>query len=261
MFPLATRRSSCGSVDWNINKNGVNEFIYRRSSCGSVDWNSFAVSPFRLWQVAPLVGAWIDIWTTGFQAHVRIPSLLLWERGLKYDNLKIIKEVEEKVAPLVGAWIEIDACGYDWHHNCRRSSCGSVDWNSSLGMQLPTAMSRSSCGSVDWNSQLKPLMAEFSGRSSCGSVDWNTVTDNDSGVNEWSLLLWERGLKLMILDNRMGSHTSLLLWERGLKSCILSKERKKRGRSSCGSVDWNYIPRTEYGGIIGSILLWERGLK
>ena len=55
--------------------------------------------------VAPLVGAWIEI-TLPICMTVMIPSLPLWERGLKSlspgrpDN-------RNAVAPLVGAWIEI----------------------------------------------------------------------------------------------------------------------------------------------------------
>ena len=36
-----------------------------------------------------------------------IPSLPLWERGLKFENMKS-KDFESSVAPPVGAWIEIE---------------------------------------------------------------------------------------------------------------------------------------------------------
>ena len=55
--------------------------------------------------VAPLVGAWIEI----LKKHSRLrlkKSLLSWERGLKYLELNS-KTTIGKVAPLVGAWIEI----------------------------------------------------------------------------------------------------------------------------------------------------------
>ena len=106
-----------------------------------------------MWQVAPLVGAWIEI----FEACEK--SKRHW------------------VAPLVGAWIEIP----DERENfyvLSRSSRGSVDWN--IGYQTLTAtksfvaplvgawieitiflklvslgLRRSSRGSVDWNLLLK----------------------------------------------------------------------------------------------------------
>ena len=56
-------------------------------------------------QVAPLVGAWIEI------AVLRVmfrhsPSLPSWERGLKFKYAESLRN-QAKVAPLVGAWIEI----------------------------------------------------------------------------------------------------------------------------------------------------------
>ena len=55
-------------------------------------------------EVAPLVGAWIEI-CVWLPFKVPAVSLPLWERGLKYEmNLDWILE---QVAPLVGAWIEI----------------------------------------------------------------------------------------------------------------------------------------------------------
>ena len=56
-------------------------------------------------EVAPLVGAWIEIngLCDGFYA---MKSLLSWERGLKFDVFCYVA-CSCKVAPLVGAWIEI----------------------------------------------------------------------------------------------------------------------------------------------------------
>ena len=82
-------------------------------------------------EVAPLVGAWIEIftrkpngaepetsllsWERGLKSGMGVlqnktgKSLLSWERGLKF-NL-ILRVRSELVAPLVGAWIEINKIG------------------------------------------------------------------------------------------------------------------------------------------------------
>ena len=55
--------------------------------------------------VAPLVGAWIEIFDFGFWYwfYLSLPS---WERGLKYKSQSGPNQYIH-VAPLVGAWIEI----------------------------------------------------------------------------------------------------------------------------------------------------------
>ena len=79
-------------------------------------------------EVAPLVGAWIEIsrttittvlvlsllsWERGLKCltdctfFVHQKSLLSWERGLKYRAIKEYGK-DNFVAPLVGAWIEIN---------------------------------------------------------------------------------------------------------------------------------------------------------
>ncbi len=55
--------------------------------------------------VAPLVGAWIEICYL-LKIRISIASLLSWERGLKSYSKHCIGCIT-KVAPLVGAWIEI----------------------------------------------------------------------------------------------------------------------------------------------------------
>ena len=55
--------------------------------------------------VAPLVGAWIEILFFIF-FYGDFMSLPSWERGLKFSK-NIEKSVHVIVAPLVGAWIEI----------------------------------------------------------------------------------------------------------------------------------------------------------
>ena len=56
--------------------------------------------------VAPLVGAWIEINGFEFEIYCGTESLLSWERGLKYNILFGVCRLVG-VAPLVGAWIEI----------------------------------------------------------------------------------------------------------------------------------------------------------
>ena len=56
-------------------------------------------------EVAPLVGAWIEI-VPVFPLYYPFKSLLSWERGLKLTR-KCKGGIKIMVAPLVGAWIEI----------------------------------------------------------------------------------------------------------------------------------------------------------
>ena len=55
--------------------------------------------------VAPLVGAWIEIFLGEYNYHFP-QSLPSWERGLKSRKSRQ-KRATALVAPLVGAWIEI----------------------------------------------------------------------------------------------------------------------------------------------------------
>ena len=55
--------------------------------------------------VAPLVGAWIEILYKSYRVVCR-SSLPSWERGLKL-TIDQINMMQDDVAPLVGAWIEI----------------------------------------------------------------------------------------------------------------------------------------------------------
>ena len=54
--------------------------------------------------VAPLVGAWIEIFCYGWN-FCRSVSLPSWERGLKFSGARSGSVLY--VAPLVGAWIEM----------------------------------------------------------------------------------------------------------------------------------------------------------
>ena len=99
----------------------------------------------NLQYVAPLVGAWIEILLLLFRPRIA-PSLLSWERGLKFDKNDEYKNICQSllswerglkylvyevlsacgVAPLVGAWIEISGKTRLSTAPCR-SSRGSVD--------------------------------------------------------------------------------------------------------------------------------------
>ena len=57
-------------------------------------------------EVAPLVGAWIEI-VPVFPLYYPFKSLLSWERGLKSALGTLYFALAGIVAPLVGAWIEI----------------------------------------------------------------------------------------------------------------------------------------------------------
>ena len=63
-----------------------------------------------IFAVAPLAGAWIEIFTAT-QAGQAMESLLSQERGLKCNNVNS-GNISSAVAPLAGAWIEIDGYGH-----------------------------------------------------------------------------------------------------------------------------------------------------
>ena len=75
--------------------------------------------------VAPLVGAWIEIVSTGNLATLST-SLPSWERGLKLIGNRWYS-LPTAVAPLVGAWIEMQAGIICTYGQGRRSPRGSVD--------------------------------------------------------------------------------------------------------------------------------------
>ena len=75
--------------------------------------------------VAPLVGAWIEI-LSACLIHQYPPSLLSWERGLKFCVINS-PTVILIVAPLVGAWIEMISPVPCHPVVLCRSSRGSVD--------------------------------------------------------------------------------------------------------------------------------------
>ena len=122
-----SRRSPCGSVDWNRLGVGVRSLDWGRSPCGSVDWNlperlSLRVLERRSpcgsvdWNIAPrIANAW-KLWSLpvrerGLKPDIkcwrpsRITSLPVRERGLKQENLSSHR-LWKSVAPRAGAWIE-----------------------------------------------------------------------------------------------------------------------------------------------------------
>ena len=102
-----TSRTPRGCVDWNTNCTSANAWRCK-SHPSWVRGLKLLWSPIlqRLFPVAPLVGAWIEI------IYIFIPVLTLkashpsWVRGLKYLNNSTVFRAN-RVAPLVGAWIEI----------------------------------------------------------------------------------------------------------------------------------------------------------
>ena len=98
--------------------------------------------------VAPLVGAWIEIFTRVLEI-MKGMSLLSWERGLKYLCKRCLNEIA-RVAPLVGAWIEIY-----YHEGSRGTEERSLlSWErglkfDTLNQNFIDRFGRSSRGSVD----------------------------------------------------------------------------------------------------------------
>ncbi len=101
---------------------------FRRSSRGSVDWNLYIIHLVHLFSVAPLVGAWIEIQNKGkhyslpfivaplvgawIEISSQYPSILTHScrssRGsVDWNSGGYSKTHKAEVAPLVGAWIEI----------------------------------------------------------------------------------------------------------------------------------------------------------
>ena len=56
--------------------------------------------------VTPLVGVWIEIFCTNSITSLMLPSLPLWECGLKFYVVDLDLHTVW-VTPLVGVWIEI----------------------------------------------------------------------------------------------------------------------------------------------------------
>ena len=76
----------------------------------------FGSKMFKLGKdVAPLVGAWIEIHLGLYLFVKATASLPSWERGLKY-KYEAQDQGENPVAPLVGAWIEIYYSGLSCRH-------------------------------------------------------------------------------------------------------------------------------------------------
>ncbi len=143
--------------------------------------------------VAPLVGAWIEMFLIARSMRLT-PSLLSWERGLKYcwpcyfglkarvaplvgAWIEIKKDMErlsqEIVAPLVGAWIEIShaVCVLQWLLSL-------LSWERGLKSVQRYRLNPAHRSLLSWERGLK-----------CHSITFNIITP------KMSLLSWERGLK------------------------------------------------------------------
>ena len=142
------------------------------SLCGSVDWNLPARASDSAWDlVTPYVGVWIE--TEGLDGlDALIASLLMWECGLKRLLLSH-RLFRTLVTPYVGVWIETTR--YLSHPSGRNG--------------------HSLCGSVDWNLTCKGFGQCVRRHSLCGSVDWNSFSSPVQTRQQWSLLMWECGLK------------------------------------------------------------------
>ena len=80
---------------------------------------------FTILEVAPLVGAWIEILAELFNAEVEFVAPLV---GAWIEIAQFINNVKQcSVAPLVGAWIEMLSITSTSILAPRRSPCGSVD--------------------------------------------------------------------------------------------------------------------------------------
>ena len=104
----------------------------RRSSRGSVDWNRDGVGYLQSAEVAPLVGAWIEIMLTNLALILTMCRSSRGSVDWNYNKLAELRdgigrssrgsvdwnpesqldEKEKYVAPLVGAWIEILIYGH-----------------------------------------------------------------------------------------------------------------------------------------------------
>ena len=68
-------------------------------------YEEFGGSP-DLDEVAPFMGAWIEICSNHSQILHPLKSHPLWVRGLKLVQLAFLRR-QRQVAPFMGAWIEI----------------------------------------------------------------------------------------------------------------------------------------------------------
>ena len=208
-----------------------------RSSRGSVDWNSYLLKLMKQDAVAPLVGAWIEIF-----------------------------------APCAGPFLlprRSSRGSVDWNSSCDsihsmrscRSSRGSVDWN-----LLPvTSLSERLSSLLSWERGLKyhsiGRTVFWNRRSSRGSVDWNERVNCRFAkgtvaplVGAWIEIYSERmktalsllvaplvgaWIEISVVISPLLTALSLLSWERGLKYLLFLTQPWALRRSSRGSVDWN----------------------
>ena len=103
-----------------------------RSPCGSVDRNPLRQAQYRHRQVAPLAGAWIEIYSK--VRRVGIPACRSPCGSVDRNFVApLMAFMMNWVAPLAGAWIEIPGNQPAVKHRHGRSPCGSVDRNIATG--------------------------------------------------------------------------------------------------------------------------------
>ena len=119
--------------------------------------------------VAPLVGAWIEIFYERSLDNA-YESLLSWERGLKLKSLSDFRG-SKCVAPLVGAWIEIRFTTT----TTRLIVWSLLSWERGLKYQSHLLRNESPLSLLSWERGLKYYTARTKSRqlsrSSRGSVD------------------------------------------------------------------------------------------
>ena len=83
-------------------------------------------SEYPSMEVAPYMGAWIETGSVLGWVSSSVPSLPIWERGLK-QKWTGSWWCRRPVAPYMGAWIETQPNLHTSGQLCRRSLYGSVD--------------------------------------------------------------------------------------------------------------------------------------
>ena len=132
-FSTFSCRAPHGRVDWNIKRTSyIVCYNYVAPLMGA--W--IEIYPLEkavvLKIVAPLMGAWIEIKFYKVRFSWSYGSRPSWARGLKFGLIQIMSNHRQKVAPLMGAWIEIIGAGAAPVSCTRRAPHGRVDWNKKL---------------------------------------------------------------------------------------------------------------------------------
>ena len=211
-------------------------WFWRRSPRGSVDWNTSPQSSNMTSMVAPLVGAWIEIFPIAFsQSLINVAPLV----GAWIEMYSLLAfNCASLVAPLVGAWIEICMSRSPYELSQSRSPRGSVDWNifnnmycifsavaPLVGAWIEISIAVVGC----WFFTVAPLVgAWIEIINSYRLIASETVAPL---VGAWIEISWTRV--------QLPWQRSLPSWERGLKSLRMVFSLSYHSRSPRGSVDWN----------------------